>query len=208
VSKSSLFALVSVIAALALAAALAHAAGDKPAPAQPVPAKPTTEKPVAEKPAAKPTTEKSAEAPAKPDALEPFRKLAGTWVGQEAGHDGGDVEMTYRVIAAGSAVVEEMFRGTPHEMITVYHLDGDQLVLTHYCAARNQPHMKAAKSDDPQVVRFEFAGGTNVDPARSDHMHSVIFRFISDTEVESVWTHWKDGKAASDVKFSLKRKAS
>lgn len=199
-----------VVTSVALAASLAHAAGDKPKPAQPTPAKPTTERPVAERPAsAAPTTEKPADPAAKPDALEPFRKLAGTWVGKAgSGEDTSDVEVTYRVIAAGSAVVEELFRGTPHEMITVFYLDEGQLVLTHYCSARNQPRMKAAPSDDPKVTKFEFAGGTNIDPATSSHMHAATFRFISDHEIEATWTHWDGGKATGDVKFSLKRKDS
>ncbi len=199
-----------VVTSVALVASVAYAAGDKPKPAQPTPAKPTTERPVAEKPAAeKPTTDKPADPTARPDALEPFRKLAGTWVGKAgSGDDTSDVEVTYRVIAAGSAVVEEMFRGTPHEMITVYYLDDGQLVLTHYCAARNQPRMKVAPGGDPKIVKFEFAGGSNIDPATTSHMHAATFRFVGDNEIEVAWTHWDGGKATGDVTFALKRKES
>lgn len=152
--------------------------------------------------------EKEAGAAAKPDALEPFRKLAGTWVGQFGeGEDKQDAEITYRVIAAGSAVVEELFKGTPHEMVTVYFLDGDQLMLTHYCAAKNQPQMKAIKGD-PHEVQFDFVGGTNIDPAKTGHMHSAHFRFISDDEFEVKWQYFKDGKPADHTAaFHLKRKA-
>ena len=49
--------------------------------------------------------------------------------------------IVYSVIAAGSAVHEHMFPGGPHEMVTVYHLDGPDLLLTHYCAAGNKKLM-------------------------------------------------------------------
>ena len=47
--------------------------------------------------------------------------------------------MVYGVTAAGTAVMEALFPETDHEMLTVYHLEGNDLVLTHYCAMGNQP---------------------------------------------------------------------
>ena len=46
-----------------------------------------------------------------------------------------------RTTGGGSAVTETLFPGTAHEMMSVYHMDGDDLVLTHYCAGGNQPRM-------------------------------------------------------------------
>jgi len=46
--------------------------------------------------------------------------------------------VTYRVASAGSVVQETLFPGTPHEMISMYHLVDGELVLTHYCAMANQ----------------------------------------------------------------------
>src|SRR5262245_1647364 len=68
-------------------------------------------------------------------SLERFKALEGEWVAAESGEmaHAGDLMARYHVTAAGSAVVEEVFPGTPHEMVTVYHLDGKELVLTHYC---------------------------------------------------------------------------
>lgn len=144
---------------------------------------------------------------AKPDALEPFRKLAGEWVGTVGeGDDRQELTIIYRVVGAGSAVVEELFKGTPHEMITVYHLDGDTVMLTHYCAARNQPRMRAVQSDKPNEVKFEFAGGTNIDPARTTHMHSLLVRFVGDDRFQAEWEHYQDGKPSGLAKFDMRRK--
>ena len=63
--------------------------------------------------------------------LEQFKQLAGQWAGTEVKgpNEGKEVRASYKVTAAGSAVVETLFPGEDHEMITVIHPDGDDLVL-------------------------------------------------------------------------------
>ena len=69
-----------------------------------------------------------------------------------SGQPTDQVVSTYRVTAAGSAVMEVLFPGTDHEMVTVYHQDGDDLILTHYCAAGNQPRMKCRRVGSESTV--------------------------------------------------------
>ena len=70
-----------------------------------------------------------------------------------------------KVTAAGSAVHETIFPGTGHEMVSMYHADGKDLIMTHYCALGNQPRMKLdpKSSVDKGEFRFKFAGGSNID---------------------------------------------
>src|SRR5687768_12947493 len=87
-----------------------------------------------------------APAKAKPThaAFEKIKALAGTWV--EADKDGKPTDKVVSVVkvtAGGSAVQETIFPGTQMEMVSVYHLDGADLVMTHYCMLGNQPRMKA-----------------------------------------------------------------
>ena len=67
-------------------------------------------------------------------ALERFKQLSGEWTGKEVEgiHPGQQVNANYKVTAGGSAVVETLFPGTEHEMVTVIQPDGADLVLTHY----------------------------------------------------------------------------
>jgi hypothetical protein len=111
----------------------------------------------------------------------------------------------YRVTSGGSAVVETVFAGSDHEMVTVYHLDGDDLVLTHYCMLGNQPRMKAERGSDPKKSVFKFAGGTNIKPDSDLHMHEAVFEFIDDDHFTSSWTLYRDGKPATVAKIDLRR---
>ena len=145
--------------------------------------------------------------PQPPSKLDPIKKLAGDWV--EIGEDGkptGKVVSTYRVTAGGSAVEETLFGGTPHEMITLYHLDGDDLVLTHYCVAGNQPRMKAEKQTDPNKLVFNCDGGTNLKSENDEHMHHATLVFKDENHIQSEWLEYKDGKQVMNASFNLVRK--
>src|SRR5438105_1544223 len=81
-----------------------------------------------EKPAAK------APAAATNAGLERIKKLAGTWVmADKDGKPTDTVVSVIKVTAGGSAVQETIFPGQPQEMVSVYHTDGPDLVMTHYC---------------------------------------------------------------------------
>ena len=127
--------------------------------------------------------------------LDRIKKLAGTWVAaDDKGKPTDQVVSVFKVTAAGSAVQETLFPGQPHEMVSIYHLDGPDLVMTHYCALGNQPRMKADPSSPPNQIRWVFAGGTNLDPAKDMHMHSGTVTFVDDDHIEFTGEAWEGGK--------------
>lgn len=142
-------------------------------------------------------------------AFERFKALSGEWVAAEDGDmtKKGDLVARYHLTGSGSAVVEELFPGTPHEMMTVYHMDGPDLVLTHYCMSGNQPRMRAKRASAPRVA-FVFDGGTNIDPRRDEHMHAASFEFVSADEIRSEWIEHAGGRPKMTVKMHLVRKTS
>jgi hypothetical protein len=134
-----------------------------------------------------------------------IKGLAGDWT--MSGGD-GSTAVTYRVTAGGSAVVETLFPGAPHEMVTVYTVDKGDVVLTHYCAEGNQPHMKAVRGGDANAIDFKFDGGGNMKSSKDGHMHEATFAFKDADHVESSWLYYKDGKAGEKKVFSFVRKKS
>lgn len=139
-------------------------------------------------------------------AYERMKSLAGSWKSSMEGEDHTST-ITYRVIANGSAVVESMLAGTPMEMETIYHLDGDRLLATHYCAAGNQPRMKATKIT-PTSTTFEFLDATNLPSRNAMHMGGLVLEFVDKDHVKANWTSFKDGKAEEHAIFSLTREAA
>jgi hypothetical protein len=141
----------------------------------------------------------------KPTGFERFKQLAGDWVGKGMGKEGHDVHIRYKVTAGGSAVVETIAPGTPHEMVSVIHPDGADLLLTHYCHLGNQPQMKAAGQGDGNKVEFKFVRVTNLKSAQDKHMHDATYTFVDRDTLRSEWTLYNEGKAAGRFAFELKR---
>lgn len=87
--------------------------------------------------------------------LKRIKALEGRWSSTTDmfGTPNEKVYVEYEVTAGGSAVLEKIFPGTPHEMISVYYDDNDgKLAMTHYCMMRNRPNFKLAKSAKNSLV--------------------------------------------------------
>lgn len=143
--------------------------------------------------------------------FEHIKALAGEWSGRAAHGDAevSRVDVNYKVTAGGSAVLETIFPDTDHEMITLYHLDGDKLMLTHYCVLGNQPTMVAvpftAPRTGPLVINFDFVRGTNMGSEKDSHMHSAEIEFLDKDHIETKWAMFKDSKQVSEASFDLVR---
>lgn len=139
-------------------------------------------------------------------ALERLKALAGDWTLPDEDGDGApDGTVRYATTAGGSVVVETLFPGEEYEMISMYHRDGERLVMTHYCMAGNQPRMRQVSADAPEQVKFEFMDGTNMKSRNEMHMDSLTITFIDADHVRSVWTSYADGKTLGTKEFNLTR---
>lgn len=140
------------------------------------------------------------------DMLGAMRKLEGRWESADANNDGkADQTVTYKATAGGTVIVETLFPGEPHEMVTTYHKDGDRLVATHYCMMGNQPRLRSTDESGAGKFVFAFDGGANVNATEGDYMGALTFEILSDDQVKSTWTHFVKGKAGDQVSFELKR---
>jgi hypothetical protein len=137
--------------------------------------------------------------------LEQMKKLAGTWVAADKdGKPTDKVVSVVKVTAGGSVVQETLFPDSPMEMVSVYHCDGSDLVMTHYCMLGNQPHMKADPNSPPGKIHWVFAGGTNLNPAKDKHMHEATLTFIDEDHIHLTGSCWENGKPDESHKCDMK----
>jgi hypothetical protein len=142
-------------------------------------------------------------------AFEKLKKLAGTWLlADKDGKPTDQVASIIKVTAGGSAVHETLFPGQPHEMISVYTVDGGDLIMTHYCVLGNQPRMKADPKSPANQIVWRFTGGANLDPKKDKHMHEAPLTILDDDRLEVNGVGWENGAPAKEMccGFKLVRK--
>jgi hypothetical protein len=117
----------------------------------------------------------------KPSAAEVFRQLGslvGTWSGRTP--SGGTHTVTFRYTAAQSVLVETWTLGSGRESMTLYALDGDHLLATHYCPQGNQPRLEYADVDKTGRWQFRFRDGTNLHVKGRSHQQAFWIKLQDD----------------------------
>lgn len=131
---------------------------------------------------------------AQSDAQKSFDKiktLAGSWEGKTS--EGKSVQISFRVTSSGSALMSEIMGY--ENMITMFHLDGDRLLMTHYCATGNQPRMVGKMSADGKTVSFDFLDVTNFTSTQPGHMQQMVVSMPDANHHTEEWVFQaQDGK--------------
>jgi hypothetical protein len=146
--------------------------------------------------------------PAQPSAaFDKMKSLAGEWEGK-ADEGGKEIPATtsFHLVSDGSVLMDVLAPGTPHEMITMFHMDGSDLLATHYCAAHNQPRFLFVSASEPNVVAFEFKDATNLSSPAAPHMVGVKFTLIDANHHVEDWAFLANGQT-STRRFDFHRKA-
>jgi len=111
------------------------------------------------------TTTPPTNAAAPSDAQKMFdnmKALAGSWQGTIMGKS---INVTIRLTSSGNAILHEATSGSPppdHE-ITMFYVDGERFVATHYCDGGNRARFEGKMSPDGKTSEFNFldvAGST------------------------------------------------
>lgn len=151
-------------------------------------------------------TEAQKQAQPQTDAQKAFtlmKSLAGTWQGKptmepplpaKSEEVPGLMQVSLRVTSRGNALVHEMTgKDKPgpadtnnDDPITTFYLDGDRLLLTHYCDAGNRPRMVGKLSPDGKTIEFDFLDITG--KSLNHHMQHAVFKFIDANHHTEDWT--------------------
>jgi hypothetical protein len=137
-------------------------------------------------------------------AFATIKSMPGTWEGKTS--DGRTVEVTFKVVSGGSAVISEIMGQGPEDMISMFHLDGaNRLLLTHYCSVGNQPRMQATVSPDGKTFTFDYVDATNLATPDAGHMQRMVLTVLDDNHHTEDWTFSDHGNEMKKS-FDLRRK--
>lgn len=137
-----------------------------------------------------------------------LESLQGTWVGSSS-MEGMPAELSFefRLTAGGTAIEEREMIGTPMEMLTVYHMQGGDLVATHYCMLGNQPRARAAAAVVDGSLGFDCDGKPgNTRSHDEEHVHGWSMRLDGDGRLHYSAELVKDGRVSEAPGMVLTRR--
>ncbi|GMQ81873.1 MAG: hypothetical protein BMS9Abin05_1310 [Rhodothermia bacterium] len=112
-------------------------------------------------------------------------------------------DVTYELVSGGQAVVESRVPKGEPSMVSIFHLDNDELMMTHYCSVGNQPRMKAILTA-PGIFEFSMIDATGLESESEGHMHGLRFDFEDPSHLRHLWT-WRENGENLPAAFSLER---
>jgi hypothetical protein len=127
-------------------------------------------------------------------AFDQLKSLAGTWEGKKG--QAVPVTLTYQVVSNGSVVMERLQSAAEPEMITMYSLEGNRLLVTHYCSMGNQPTMQTRPlSAAGGKYDFHFVRVSGTKAPNEGHMASLSLSLLDKNHLTQVWTFEDHGKS-------------
>lgn len=138
-------------------------------------------------------------------AFDKLLSLAGDWEGTVAwsGDVPSPISAHYHTTGNASAVVEDLSTG----MTSIYHLDGNDLRMTHFCAAQNQPRLKAtAFAPENSAITFSFLDITNLSSPGGGHVQGLEIKFLATDHITLLFHFVSNGKEKDEL-VDLKRKS-
>jgi len=125
--------------------------------------------------------------------FERMKSLVGQWRGTSM--NGKPATVTYTLVSDDSALMETLVMAGESEMVTMYHPDGDHLMMTHYCSAHNQPRMRSQSvAAGSKNITFDFVDATNLSAPDAGHMSKLVATFADKDHFSQEWTWREKGK--------------
>ena len=140
-------------------------------------------------------------------AFAQLKQLEGVWEAPAAG--GKTARTEFEFTANGTVLIERYTNAAlpgGGKMATAYHLDGNDLVLTHYCIANNQPVLRAEGFDAAtREIQFEFLRAGNLPSPAAGHMHRASYRIVDADHFVTEWDFFENGAKKMTEKETFTR---
>lgn len=125
------------------------------------------------------------------EIFESLKKLVGDWRGiNEAGEP---VLIKYSLSANDSALVEAWKFDNGMDALTMFHMNGNTLMATHFCPIGNQPRFVLDIKSPRGFLKFEFLDATNLANIKDPHGHAFDMRMNDANTLERTETYVEDG---------------
>ena len=139
------------------------------------------------------------------DIVTPAQQFAliQSWEGRWQVAETTALSIVFEKTARGTAMIERWETSAGLHSMTVYHMDGERLVATHYCPQGNQPRLES-RGGNGDEVRFAFVDVTGLDDGES-HAHDLWFRPGPDATVRRFEVYRGEQELQEPGSYTLSR---
>ena len=107
------------------------------------------------------------------DIFSHMKALVGVWIKED--DENSNLKISFELTANNTTLIETwIYQGKKHSL-TLYHLNGDKLMATHYCPQGNQPRLQLSSSSTLSHLSFSYFDATNLKSIDDSHQHSLSF---------------------------------
>jgi hypothetical protein len=124
-------------------------------------------------------------------AFTQLQTLVGEWEGKT--EKGRALKVSYRLTANNTVLIETWTLGPQRESLTLYHLDNESLIATHYCPVGNQPRLRFKEGGSPSLFVFEFVSATNLAKPEAAHQHRFEMELLDPNSYARSETYLENG---------------
>src|SRR5213080_4698436 len=131
------------------------------------------------------------------EAFDRLATLKGEWRGEQ---EGVKINLIYTLTANGSALMEEFRPESGPVMITMFTVDDDHLIATHYCSARNQPQMATSPITDAQKpLEFSLVRVTGLQSPDDFHNTGLTVIQEDNDHLTQEWSYQHRDKTGKNI---------
>lgn len=94
--------------------------------------------------------------------------LVGDWTTDP--EKGRALQVSFTLTAANTVLVERWKTASGRESLTLYYIDGQRIVVTHYCPIGNQPRLVMDRVAQSGRLSFSFLDATGLDSKGESHL--------------------------------------
>lgn len=125
-------------------------------------------------------------------AFAQLQTLVGEWEGKT--EKGRALKVSYRLTANNTVLIETWTLGPTRESLTLYHMDNESLLATHYCPVGNQPRLRFKEGGSASLFVFEFVSATNLPKTDAAHQHRFEMELLQPNSFARSETYLENGK--------------
>lgn len=126
-------------------------------------------------------------------AFQKLQSLAGHWAGTD--EQGKALQTHFQNVVSNTAVMETLTEPSGMQMLTMYSVDRNSILLLHYCPTNNQPRMRAIPEPGPiHALTFSYQGAANLPNPMAGHEYRLVLVFNDQDHITEHWTWRSAGK--------------